>query len=66
MSENAQIAEISAWFRERGYEIVVHRVADGFFAPYMPVGKEGGVARFTWGATALDAAQAAQAELEAA
>ncbi len=45
--------------------LVVHPVAHGgYFAPWMRIGKEGGVAPFTWGRTALEAAEAAQAQFE--
>jgi hypothetical protein len=58
-----EVDRIKAWFAHQGYELWVHSVSHGgFFAPYFPVDSRGGVARFTWGRTALEAAEAAQAE----
>jgi hypothetical protein len=66
VTEEKRQAEIEAWFRERGYELVVHAVQHGgYFAPWMRIGEQGGSASFAWGATALEAAEAAQAQLEA-
>jgi hypothetical protein len=44
----------------------VHPVEHGgYFAPWMRIGKQGGSASFAWGNTALEAAEAAQAQCEA-
>ncbi len=65
MADEERVTEIKAWFAQRGYELWVHPVAHGgFFAPWMPVQKQGGNAPFTWGQTAVDAAEAAQAQFE--
>jgi hypothetical protein len=56
-----RVAEIKSWFAERGYELIVHPVAQGgFFAPYIRFESRSGNAPFTWGKTALEAAEAAQ------
>jgi hypothetical protein len=66
MSEERRVAEAKGWFAERGYELIVHPVEHGgFFAPYMRFVSRGGTAAFTWGRTAVEAVEAAQAELEA-
>jgi hypothetical protein len=66
MSDEQRIREINARFLEDGYELVVHPVEHGgYFAPYMRIQQTSGNARFTWGKTALDAAEAALAEFEA-
>jgi hypothetical protein len=65
MSNDKPVDEIKAWFAQRGYELVVHPVEHGgYFAPWMHIGKEGGTAPFTWGRTALEAAEAAQAQFQ--
>lgn len=65
MADDDRVDAIRAWFTQRGYELVVHPVEHGgFFAPWMRIGKKGGVAPFTWGQTAIEAAEAAQAQFE--
>jgi hypothetical protein len=65
LTDEGRVDAIRAWFAERGYELVVHPVEHGgYFAPYMRIGKEGGVAAFAWGNTAVEAAEAAQAQFE--
>jgi hypothetical protein len=65
MSDDKRVAEITVWFSERGYELVVHPVEHGgYFAPWMPVESKGGSAPFTWGQTPIEAAEAAQAQFE--
>jgi hypothetical protein len=65
VDDERRIAEIEAWFREEGFELVVHPVRHGgYFAPYMRIGRKGGNAPFTWGETALEAAEAAKAQYE--
>jgi hypothetical protein len=66
MSEDEQVERIKAWFAEQKYELWVHPVPHGgYFAPYFPADSRGGVAPFTWGGTALEAAEAAQTEFSA-
>jgi hypothetical protein len=66
MTDDPQVAAIKAQFAREGYELVVHPVAHGgYFAPYMRADSLGGVAPFTWGETALEAAQRAWAEYQA-
>jgi hypothetical protein len=65
LTDEGRVDAIRAWFAERGYELVVHPVEHGgYFTPYMRIGKEGGVAPFAWGNTAVEAAEAAQAQFE--
>jgi hypothetical protein len=66
VSDDQRVAQIAASFNERGYELWVHPVEHGgYFAPWMRIGKQGGSASFAWGNTALEAAEAAQAQCEA-
>ncbi len=66
MDEHESVAKIQAWFAERCYELAIHPVKHGgFFAPWMPVDSRGGTAApFTWGKSALDAAEAARSEVQ--
>jgi predicted negative regulator of RcsB-dependent stress response len=65
MSEDQQIDEIRKWFAERGYELIVHPVSHGgFFAPYIRFESRQGSASFTWGQTAVEAAESARAQFE--
>jgi hypothetical protein len=66
MTDEQRVDAVRTWFAERGFELVVHPVEHGgYFAPWMSVESRGGTAPFTWGKTALDAAEAAQAQCEA-
>jgi predicted negative regulator of RcsB-dependent stress response len=65
MSEEQQVDEIRKWFADRGYELIVHPVSHGgFFAPYIRFESRLGSASFTWGRTAVEAAEAARAQFE--
>jgi hypothetical protein len=58
-----RVAEIKSQFAESGYELIVHPVADGgFFATYIRLESRSGNAPFTWGKTALEAAESAQVQ----
>jgi hypothetical protein len=66
MSDEPRVDEIKHWFAERDYELIVHPVSHGgFFAPYIRFESRQGSASFTWGETAVEAAEAAQAQFEA-
>jgi hypothetical protein len=61
-----RVAEIKSWFAELGYELIVHPVAHGgFFALYIRFESRSGNAAFTWGKTALEAAESAQVQFAA-
>ena len=61
-----RVAEIKSEFAERGYELIVHPVAHGgFFAAYIRFESRSGNAAFTWGKTALEAAESAQVQYAA-
>lgn len=66
MGTEDRVAEIKSWFAELGYELIVHPVAHGgFFAPYIRFESRSGNAAFTWGETALEAAESAQVQFAA-
>ena len=62
MGDEERVAEIKSEFADRGYELIVHPVADGFFATYIRLDSRSGNAPFTWGKTAFEAAQSAQVQ----
>jgi hypothetical protein len=65
MSDEDQVEAIKRRFAAEGYELVVHPVAHGgYFAPYIRADSRGGSAPFTWGATAVEAAEKAWAEFQ--
>ena len=62
MGDEERVAEIKSQFAEGGYELIVHPVADGFFATYIQLDSRSGNAPFTWGKTAFEAARSAQVQ----
>jgi hypothetical protein len=63
--DEARVAEIRAWFHERGYELHVH-VQDGRWrAPYMPYDTRIGAAEYGIGNSAVEAVENAKETYEA-
>lgn len=61
MGAEERLAEIESRFAKAGYELIVHPVAHGgFFATYIRFESRSGNVAFTWGETALEAAESAE------
>ncbi len=66
-TEEDKVQELVDWFRERGYELVLHQPAGetrDWFAPFMRLGAIVGAAPYGWGETRLAAAEDARREFE--
>lgn len=63
--DETRIAEIRAWFDERGFDLYVHEIAShGWRAPYMPKGTRIGNADYGVGHTPRQAAEDAMAAFQ--
>ncbi len=61
--ETYEVDQIRGWFQERGYELILHQPGskeNGWFAPFMRHGSQGGSGPYGWGRTKLEAAEDAR------